>query len=96
MSSSTHADCPSSTGRWRWPTPHPAAAKAALLDLGRPATLHELATITGYKYGAIRDALDRYESVQRITPGTREGAGLLAVRDPQDPPQPAPNPDTSR
>ena len=61
-----------------------AAAKAALLALGRPATLHELADITGYKYGTLRNALARVDSVQRTSRGTRPQRGLLAVRDPAD------------
>ena len=59
-----------------------AAAKAALVKLGRPATLHELADITGYKYGTIRSALARVDSVQRTSRGARSERGLLAVRDP--------------
>ena len=72
-----------------------AAAKAALLELGRPATLYELENITGYTYGAIRNALARVSSVQRTSRGVRGERGLLTVCDPQNPPQPAPNPDTS-
>ena len=71
--------------------PHaPAAGKAALLALGRPATLHELATITKQAYHNLRNGLERCESVQRITPGTREGAGLLAVREKGTNPDPPP------
>ena len=73
-----------------------AAAKAALLELGRPATLYELEDITGCTYGAIRNALARVSSVQRTSRGVRGERGLLTVCDPQNPPQPAPNPDTSR
>ena len=72
-----------------------AVAKAALVELGRPATLHELADITGIKYGTIRNALARAGSVQRISPGLRGERGLLGVRDPQSSAQPAPNPETS-
>ncbi len=68
----------------------PAAGKAALLALGRPATLHELATITKQAYHNLRNGLERCESVQRITPGTREGAGLLAVREKETNPDPPP------
>ena len=68
----------------------PAAGKAALLALGRPATLHELATITKQTYNNLRNSLERCESVQRITPGTREGAGLLAVREKETNPDPPP------
>ena len=42
---------------------------------------HHLATITKQPYNNLRNGLERCESVQRITPGTREGAGLLAVRE---------------
>lgn len=59
-----------------------AAAKAALLKLGRPATLHELADITGHKYGAINAALGRVDSVRWIYRGVRGERGLLAVSDP--------------
>ena len=62
-----------------------AAAKAALMKLGRPATLHELADITGHRYGTINSALSRVGSVQRITRGARTERGLLAVRDPAQP-----------
>ena len=57
-----------------------------------PTTLHELVEITGHSYSAIRNALDRHDSVRRITPGVRGESGLLAVRDPQSQPQPSPNP----
>ena len=72
-----------------------AAAKAALVALGRPATLHDLAEITGHHYGTIRNAVARVRSVQRTSRGARAERGLLAVRDPQSPAQPAPNPETS-
>ena len=62
-----------------------AAAKAALLELDRPATLHELAEITGYRYGTINSALSRAGSVQRITKGARAERGLLAVCDSEEP-----------
>ena len=67
-----------------------AAAKAALLELDRPATLHELADITGYRYGTIVTALSRVSSVQWISRGKRGERGLLAVRDPEEPPTVAP------
>ena len=61
-----------------------AAAKAALLQLDRPATLHELADITGYRYGTINSALSRVGSVQRISRGARAQRGLFAVCDPEE------------
>ena len=69
-----------------------AAAKAALLELQRPATLNELAAITKHSYNNIRNALEGCESVQRISAATYGHSGLIAVHDPQ----PAPPPDTSR
>ena len=63
-----------------------AAAKAALLELDRPATLHELADITGRHYGSINAALGRVSSVQRITKGVRGESGLLDVCDPEEAP----------
>ena len=62
-----------------------AAAKAALVELDRPATLHELADITGHRYGTINSALARVGSVQRISRGARTQRGLLAVCDPEEP-----------
>ena len=62
-----------------------AAAKAALLQLGRPATLQELAGITGRRYGTINSALSRVGSVQWISRGARTEPGLLAVCDPAEP-----------
>lgn len=59
-----------------------AAAKAALIELGRPATLYELSDITGHRYGTINAALARVGSVQWISRGGRAQRGLLAVRDP--------------
>ena len=59
-----------------------AAAKAALVELGRPATLHELSEVTGHRYGTINAALARVGSVQWISRGGRAQRGLLAVRDP--------------
>ena len=55
------------------------AAKAALLELGRPATLYELADITGHAYGSINAALSRVGSVQWTSRGVRGERGLLAV-----------------
>ena len=62
-----------------------AAAKAALVELDRPATLHELADITGHRYGTLNSALARVGSVQRISQGARAERGLLAVCDPEEP-----------
>ena len=62
-----------------------AAAKAALVELDRPATLHELADITGHRYGTINSALARVGSVQRISRGARAQRGILAVCDPEEP-----------
>lgn len=60
-----------------------AAAKAALLELQRPATLNELAAITNHNHNSIRNALESCESVQRVSAATY---GLIAVPDPH--PQP--------
>ena len=73
-----------------------AAAKAALLELQRPATLNELADITGHSYNNIRNALEGRESVQRVSEATYGDSGLVAVRDAQPQPQPAPRHDTTR
>lgn len=62
-----------------------AAAKAALMQLGRPATLYELSDITGRRYGTINSALSRVRSVQWITRGARTEPGLLAVCNPEQP-----------
>ena len=62
-----------------------AAAKAALIELGRPATLHELSEITQLRYGTINSALSRIRSVQRVSRGARTERGLLAVCDPEQP-----------
>ena len=72
-----------------------ATAKAALLRRGGTATLHDLADITGYRYGTINAALGRVNSVRRISRGARGERGILAVRDAQSPPQTAPDPDTN-
>jgi hypothetical protein len=69
-----------------------AAAKAALLELQRPATLNELVAITGHSYNTIRNALEGCESVQRVSAATYGHSGLIAVRDPQPAPQRAANP----
>ena len=63
-----------------------AAAKAALIELGRPATLYELASICGMRYGTINSALSRVGSVRWISRGARAQRGLLAVCDPEQPP----------
>ena len=62
-----------------------AAAKGALMELNRPATLYELADITGYRYGTINSALSRVRSVRWISRGARAQRGLLAVCDPEQP-----------
>ena len=62
-----------------------ATAKAALLRRGGTATLHDLADITGHRYGTINAALGRVSSVRRISRGARGERGLLAVRDAQSP-----------
>lgn len=54
-----------------------AAAKAALLTLGRPATLAELQDITEHTYSAILNGCRRCESVERVTAGKRGAGGLL-------------------
>ena len=73
-----------------------AAAKAALLELQRPATLNELAAITGRSYNNIRNALEGCESVQRVSAATYGHSGLIAVRDPQPAPHRAANPPADR
>ena len=65
-----------------------AAAKAALLELQRPATLNELADITGHSYNNIRNGLEGCESVQaRLWGHIWDKAGSSRCA----PPQPAPH-----
>ena len=56
-----------------------AAAKAALLHLGRPATLAELAELTGRCYSTIQNSLNDCVSVRRISEGRPHAAGRFAV-----------------
>ena len=56
-----------------------AAAKAALLHLGRPATLAELAELTERCYSTIRNGLNNCVSVRRITEGRPHTAGQFEV-----------------
>ena len=58
-----------------------AAAKAALLHLGRPATLAELVELTGRCYSVIRHSLNNCVSVRRIREGRPHTAGLFDVAD---------------
>lgn len=60
-----------------------AAIKAALMDLGRPATLRELAEITGRPLPTVRvAAFSRCDAVQRVDDGPPHTPGLYDVVDP--------------
>ena len=62
-----------------------AAAKAALLDLNRAATLDELSEMTGRSRSSLQNMLAKCRSVQRITKGRHDAAGLFdVVHRPQD------------
>ena len=66
-------------GRLAWADTALATIKAALLELRRPATLHELCTITGLPYGVTSAAVARNASMHRIAKGVPHHAGLIAV-----------------
>ena len=60
----------------------PAAVKAALLDLGRPATLRELSTITRRPLKSVRVAtISHCDSVQRVDGGPRHTTALYDIVD---------------
>ena len=57
-----------------------AAAKAVLLNLGRAATLPELANMSGHNYSTISYGFARCESVECISADKRGSSGLLRGR----------------
>ena len=57
-----------------------AAAKAVLLNLGRAATLPELANMSGHNYSTISYGFARCESVECISADKRDSSGLLRGR----------------
>ena len=66
-------------GRLVWASTAAAKTKAALLELGRSATLSELCDMTGLVYGRALSAVKDSTSVRRIATGTAHHPGLFTV-----------------